>query len=69
MSLLLLFGAFEAVTSKRDCLQSVTTSSGHTAPSRICSGDLIFNEEFDTFNLKTWQHELTLAGGGVSMKE
>lgn len=26
--------------------------------------NLIFNDDFNTFNLKTWEHELTLAGGG-----
>jgi len=25
---------------------------------------LIFNDDFNTFDLKTWEHELTLAGGG-----
>ncbi|OBZ81999.1 Beta-1,3-glucan-binding protein [Choanephora cucurbitarum] len=25
---------------------------------------LIFEDQFNTFNLKTWQHEITLAGGG-----
>jgi hypothetical protein len=25
---------------------------------------LIFDDEFNTLNMKTWEHELTLAGGG-----
>lgn len=25
---------------------------------------LIFNDDFNTFDMKTWEHELTLAGGG-----
>ena len=32
----------------------------------FCSGDLIFEDTFDTFDLRKWQHENTLAGGGVS---
>lgn len=28
------------------------------------SQQLIFDEEFDTLNFKTWQHELTMSGGG-----
>lgn len=32
----------------------------------FCSGDLIFEDTFDTFDLRKWQHESTLAGGSVS---
>nr|AFR46661.1 gram-negative bacteria binding protein [Parcoblatta sp. PL] len=46
------------------CTPSVTTAIGSKAPTQICSGDLIFNEEFDTFDLETWNHEKTAAGGG-----
>ncbi|XP_045764638.1 beta-1,3-glucan-binding protein-like isoform X1 [Maniola jurtina] len=46
------------------CLPSVTTVGGTHAPDTICSGALIFADEFDEFNLETWQHENTLAGGG-----
>lgn len=46
---------------------SVTTVSGTHAPQgRICSGDLIFEDNFNEFSLPVWQHELTLGGGGVS---
>ncbi|KAJ8945917.1 hypothetical protein NQ314_009011 [Rhamnusium bicolor] len=39
--------------------------SGNQAPSgQICPGDLIFEDTFDELNLKKWQHELTLGGGG-----
>jgi len=48
------------------CTPSATTAIGTKAPATICSGDLIFNEEFDTFDLSTWNHEKTAAGGGVS---
>ncbi|CAH2236983.1 jg9475 [Pararge aegeria aegeria] len=46
------------------CRQTVTTVSGTHAPARVCGGDLIFSDEFNTFDLEKWQHELTLAGGG-----
>jgi hypothetical protein len=49
-----------------DCVPSVTTAIGTKAPATICSGELIFDEEFDTFDLSTWGHEKTAAGGGVS---
>jgi hypothetical protein len=26
-------------------------------------GNLIFSEEFDTFDLSVWRHDLTLSGG------
>lgn len=48
------------------CSKTETTCSGTSAPSKICSGDLIFEDNFDTFDLKKWQHEISLAGGGVS---
>ena len=48
------------------CVPSVTIAIGTKAPATICSGDLIFNEEFNTFDLSTWNHEKTASGGGVS---
>ena len=27
-------------------------------------GQLLFSEEFDTFDLSVWRHDLTLSGGG-----
>ena len=48
------------------CQPSVTTAVGTKAPATICSGDLIFNDDFDTFDLSTWNHEKTAGGGGVS---
>lgn len=46
------------------CTPTVTTVSGTDAPETFCSGDLIFEENFDTLNLSRWRHEITLAGGG-----
>jgi beta-glucanase (GH16 family) len=50
---------------RSQCTSSPTTISGTHAPAgQICSGDLIFEDNFDEFDLKKWQHESTLAGGG-----
>lgn len=46
------------------CEPTVTTVSGTHAPQNICSGDLIFEETFDSLNLSKWRHEVTMAGGG-----
>ncbi|XP_055373030.1 beta-1,3-glucan-binding protein-like [Condylostylus longicornis] len=45
---------------------SITTISGETVNKTgiICSGDLIFEDNFDTLDFSKWQHENTLAGGG-----
>jgi beta-glucanase (GH16 family) len=44
---------------------SPTTVSGTHAPTdTICPGDLIFEDAFEEFDLKKWNHENTLAGGG-----
>lgn len=37
-----------------------------TASGQYCSGDLIFEDTFDIFDTRKWQHENTLAGDGVS---
>lgn len=50
------------------CQPSPTTASGTHAPGTICSGDLIFQDEFDFLDFKKWQHENTLTGGGVSIE-
>ncbi|XP_050682164.1 beta-1,3-glucan-binding protein-like isoform X1 [Leptidea sinapis] len=54
--------ALAAVTSA--CTPSVTTVSGTHAPVAVCSGALIFADDFEQFDLEKWQHENTLAGGG-----
>lgn len=47
---------------------TVTKAYGTYAPTGdFCAGDLIFDEEFETFDLKKWEHEKTLGGGGVSI--
>lgn len=54
------------------CDPSVTTSSGtfinvrpKDRPTQHCAGELIFEDIFDTFDLRKWQHENTLSGGRV----
>ncbi|KAF2898774.1 hypothetical protein ILUMI_07407 [Ignelater luminosus] len=46
------------------CMPSVTTASGGAAPIWICSGQLIFEDHFDTLDHNKWKHEITLGGGG-----
>jgi hypothetical protein len=46
------------------CNPSVTTVKGSHAPSTVCSGNLIFEENFDNLDLGKWRHEVTMAGGG-----
>lgn len=38
-----------------DCKPSSTTSSGWAAPKKICSGQLIFEENFDTLDKNKWK--------------
>lgn len=63
---LLLAFAVSIAQVKGDCsTPSVTTVSGTHAPTgKICPGDLIFEDNFDDLDLKKWQHEQTLGGGG-----
>lgn len=45
---------------------TVTTASGSRAPAAgsFCSGQLIFEDNFDTLDQVNWRHEVTLSGGG-----
>jgi len=61
-SLVILVCTIAAATAQ--CVPSVTTAIGTKAPATICSGDLIFNDDFNTFDLSTWNHERTAGGGG-----
>lgn len=54
-------------TESSDCEISPTRATGPYAPAGpYCSGQLIFEEEFDDLNSNLWQPELSLAGGHVS---
>jgi hypothetical protein len=46
----------------RSALKSLFISSVFTTLAG--AETLIFNDDFNTFNFKTWEHELTLGGGG-----
>lgn len=30
----------------------------------VSAETLVFNDDFNTFDMKTWEHELTMSGGG-----
>ncbi|XP_055316515.1 beta-1,3-glucan-binding protein-like [Sitodiplosis mosellana] len=61
-------GSFGVGVGAAKCEPSITTASGtyamHKASGQYCSGDLIFEDAFDIFDTRKWQHENTLAGGG-----
>nr|XP_023029642.1 beta-1,3-glucan-binding protein-like [Leptinotarsa decemlineata] len=48
----------------KGCDKSITTVSGTHAPKQLCSGDLIFEDDFEELDLRKWQHVQTLGGGG-----
>lgn len=49
-----------------NCRPSVTSVSGPLAPrGKILPGQLIFEDNFNNFNLQAWRHSLTLSGKGV----
>lgn len=58
--------SISAFVNAEDCRPSITTAGGFAAPTRICSGSLIFDENFDTLDKNKWKPEVTLLGGGVS---
>ena len=47
----------------RDATDSGTPQSGSGGTSGG-SGNVLFYDDFSTFNLRTWKHEITMAGGG-----
>lgn len=63
-------GAFGVGVGASKCELSATTASGtyvvHKPSGQFCSGDLIFEDTFDIFDLRKWEHENTLSGNGVS---
>lgn len=63
MKILVLFLIFAAASSEA-C--TVTTASGTKAPAAgsFCSGDLIFEDNFNTLDQSKWFHDITMAGGG-----
>lgn len=65
--LLILFLIF--LPNRQDfCGPSITSVSG-SAGFGVCSGSLIFIENFNQLNKTKWQPEVTLSGGEVSKKK
>lgn len=55
-----------ALANARNCVPSRTTVSGtNSVPGTICSGRLIFEDIFETLDMKRWQHDVTLGGDRV----
>lgn len=52
------------VMALKACNRSPTTVSGSKRPGSICSGQLIFEDNFDNLDQSKWQHEITMTGGG-----
>ncbi|KAI9291307.1 lipopolysaccharide and beta-1,3-glucan binding protein [Neoconidiobolus thromboides FSU 785] len=52
-------GEYRPGLSKNSILSNVTTPTFSTR-----AAQLIFEDNFDTFNLKNWRHDITLGGGG-----
>ncbi|KAF2887303.1 hypothetical protein ILUMI_18870, partial [Ignelater luminosus] len=64
VSILVLAITSTFIYETHQCMPSVTTASGSAAPLWICSGQLIFEDNFNTLNLNKWKHEITLGGEG-----
>lgn len=61
----------QAAGASVKCEKTVTTAtlSGlkkSSSEKKVCSGDLIFEETFDNFDLDVWTHDSTFNGDGVS---
>ena len=54
-------GAIEEESKKDGFLGN---DGGGTPPNGGGSGNVLFYDDFSTFNLRTWKHEITMAGGG-----
>lgn len=52
--------------SDDNCRPSITSASGSAAVLTVCSGSLIFVENFERLDKNKWQPEVTLSGGSVS---
>lgn len=63
----LLAGVLTLASLSAACTPSITTVSGTHAPVTVCSGAMIFADDFNELDTEKWQHENTLAGGGVSI--
>ncbi|CAG9799659.1 unnamed protein product [Chironomus riparius] len=52
------------ISASFGCNPSVTKASGSKAPRQICSGQLLFEDNFDSLDKSKWKFENTMAGGG-----
>lgn len=64
MNILILCFAISSLSFSKACTPSVTTVTGTHVPESFCSGDLIFEDNFDSLDENKWRHEETLSGGG-----
>lgn len=59
--------SFVLLSTADECQPSITTASGSSAPQQpICSGQLIFEENFDVLDKEKWKPLVTFSDGGVS---
>lgn len=64
MKFILIFVSTFCFTFGSACDPTETTASGTHAPLSFCSGDLIFEDNFDNLDVSVWKHENTMWGGG-----
>lgn len=64
MFILLLSIASLASFVHGQCEPSITTAGGPMAPKEICSGQLIFEDNFQKLDLNKWRFDRTMWGGG-----
>lgn len=53
-----------SISSVLACEPTLTTVIGTEAPQSFCSGDLIFEDNFNTLDRVKWYHEQSMWGGG-----
>lgn len=52
-----------SATWAQQCVPSLTTVSGNAAATEICSGELVFEDNFDSLDLSKWSQDVNLVGG------
>lgn len=57
---------YQTFIKPNNCKPTITTANGFAAERDICSGGLIFEENFDELDKLVWRPDVTLDGGGVS---
>ncbi|XP_055322082.1 beta-1,3-glucan-binding protein-like [Sitodiplosis mosellana] len=55
---------YQTFIKPNNCKPSITTANGFAAERDICSGGLIFEENFDKLDKLVWRSDVTLGGGG-----